>query len=308
MNTTRLWSLLSYLTCISILLTACNFPITQASVSDNGTLARATATKEVPQATEEQHTPTDEIPQPSSTATVTITSTEEPPAVTASANANCRTGPNIIFDEYGYLLEGEAAPAVGRASDNSWYVVQLPDRPKPCWISTSIITIDFDPAVLSIVVSPPTPTPELGSISGVLWHEICEFTGGEMGEPLVLGRGCVTWGDPDHPDWGPNQVYDSFETGEVGVTLHIGAGACPSTGLGTAVTNANGFYSFSGLPAGTYCVSYSNLTDGNDVLLIPGGSTYPYRDTPEGYYQTVTLEAGEDKGNVNFGYASQWFN
>ena len=77
------------------------------------------------------------------------------------------------------------------------------------------------------MVSPPTPTPELGSISGILWHEICEFTGGHTGEPVVLGRGCVTWGDPDDTDFGPNQIYDSFETGWFGVTLHLGAGHAP---------------------------------------------------------------------------------
>ena len=36
--------------------------------------------------------------------------------------------------------------------------------------------------------------PAPASIRGVMWHEICEYSGGERGEPVVLGRGCVQWG------------------------------------------------------------------------------------------------------------------
>ena len=89
--------------------------------------------------------------------------------------------------------------------------------------------------------------------------------------------------------------------------INIGNGACPSTGLDTAVTNANGQFSFNNLPAGTYCVSYSALTDGNDLILIPGGPTYPQRGSG-GYYQTVNLAAVENKTTVKFGFAWQFFN
>ena len=63
----------------------------------------------------------------------------------------------------------------------------------------------------------PTATTGPGTIRGVVWHEVCEYTGGEAGEELVLGRGCVQWGDESW-EFGPNQVYDSFETGWEGVT------------------------------------------------------------------------------------------
>ena len=153
--------------------------------------------------------------------------------------------------------------------------------------------------------STPTPTPALGSIRGILWHEICEYTGGEGGEPVVLGDGCVQWGTAPE-EFGPNQVKDDFETGWAGVTLHLGSGACPSTGLATAVTNAAGEYQFEGLNAGTYCVSYSNLTDGNDTILIPGGPTFPARGEA-GFFVTVDLSAGEEL-IVDFGYAWQFYN
>ncbi len=226
--------------------------------------------------------------------------------VTAKVNANCRTGPLMIFNQYGFLLTGETAMALGRLANSSWFKVQLQDKANPCWISASLLSYSFNAADLPVLASPPTPTPALGSISGILWHEICEFTGGEGGAPVVLGQGCVQYG-PGPGDFGPNQVKDGFETGWAGVTMRLGAGACPSTGLATAVTNANGAYSFNGLAAGIYCVSYNPLGDGNDSILIPGGPTYPIRGSG-GERQTVDLDPGENAASVNFGWAWQFFN
>ena len=150
----------------------------------------------------------------------------------------------------------------------------------------------------------PTEETALGSISGVMWHEICQFIDGS---PPVLGEGCVEWGENDSWGFGPNQVFDEFESGWVGVTLHLGAGACPSTGLYMTATNAFGEYNFYGLNAGTYCVSYSPHTDGNDTILIPGGPTFPFRDAEDGRYRTVELASGENKVDVDFGWAWQFF-
>jgi hypothetical protein len=149
----------------------------------------------------------------------------------------------------------------------------------------------------------PIQTP--GSIRGILWHEICKYSGGEAGQPLVLGQGCVQWGTLVG-EFGPNQSKDDFESGWTGVTLHLGSGACPSTGLATAITNASGEYQFEGLNAGTYCVSYSNITDGNDALLIPGGPTFPKRGY-DGFFVTINLLAAEQRV-VDFGYAWQFYN
>lgn len=168
-------------------------------------------------------------------------------------------------------------------------------------------------AVVSISLScnlfgndtPNTPIQAPGSIRGILWHEICEYSGGEAGETLVLGQGCVQWGTAAE-EFGPNQLKDDFETGWAGVTLHLGSGTCPSTGLATAITNASGEYQFEGLSAGTYCVSYSNLADGNDAILIPGGPTFPSRGD-DGFFVTINLLASEEK-IVDFGYAWQFYN
>jgi len=154
---------------------------------------------------------------------------------------------------------------------------------------------------------PPTDTPEpaVGSISGVMWHEICQFTGGQAGEPVVLGLGCVQWG-AESWQFGPNQIMDPSEVGWEGVTLHLGVGACPSTGLATMMTSIDGEYSFGGLAAGTYCVSYNSLADGNDVILIPGGPTYPIRGEA-GNQWTIELAEGVDETDWDFGFAWQFY-
>ncbi len=150
-----------------------------------------------------------------------------------------------------------------------------------------------------------TPIPAPGLIKGVLWHEICKYSGGEGGQSLVLREGCVQWGTSGD-QFGPNQLKDDFETGWEGVTLRLGTGTCPSTELATATTNAAGEYRFEGLSAGTYCVSYNILADGNDAILLPGEPTFPTRGA-EGSFVTVNLLAGEEK-IVDFGYAWQFYN
>src|SRR5215216_463249 len=150
-----------------------------------------------------------------------------------------------------------------------------------------------------------TPIQATGSIRGILWHETCKYSGGEAGEPLVIERGCVQWGAAGE-EFGPNQLKDDFETGWTGVTLHLGSGTCPSTGLATAITNASGEYQFEGLSAGTYCVSYSALADGNAAILLPGGPTFPARGD-DGFFVTINLLAAEEK-IVDFGYAWQFYN
>ena len=85
-----------------------------------------------------------------------------------------------------------------------------------------------------------------------------------------------------------------------------GSGPCPATGLATTATNAFGEYSFENLSPGTYCVSYDSLTDGNDTILIPGGPTYPFRGE-DGFYYTIDLGVGENRSDVDFGYAWQFY-
>jgi hypothetical protein len=81
------------------------------------------------------------------------------------------------------------------------------------------------------------------------------------------------------PDGGmeANGVLDPGEVGIAGVTVRLGAGPCPAEGGWTDTTDANGYYTFSLLSAGTYCVSIDAMDDDNITVLIPGSWTSPYR-------------------------------
>jgi hypothetical protein len=142
------------------------------------------------------------------------------------------------------------------------------------------------------------------SIGGVVWKDRCLLTGGEGGEPLVLGKGCVSTG-PEDWQWGADQVYEpDWEPPLVGVTIHLGSGACPSTGLQTKKTDGNGRYTFGGLTAGTYCISFNPLTDGNDTILIPGGLSYPTRGGDAQW--TVDLALSQNRLDISFGWLFQF--
>lgn len=141
--------------------------------------------------------------------------------------------------------------------------------------------------------------PPAASISGTVWHDLCAVPWGPS-DPADLPEGCVALsGD----GMGANGIFESGEPGIPGVTLRLGSGACPATGLATALTDTNGEYIFDGLSAGTYCLSVDALSDGNDGVLIPGGWTYP---TPGDIAQYVEINLSGDVPDVNFGWDYQF--
>jgi hypothetical protein len=285
----------------TILVSACNFPgigsVTDTPlpvITTDGSPSMNQSTQDV------EGTPINPPDRPSPEAP------DGEPSMTAKGSVDCLAMPMEGSEIIRVFSGGDKAVVLGKTPNEKWLAVKDANKPKPCWVTAIAVELNVDPGVLEVLSPPVASTPSLGSISGVLWHELCEFTGGQAGEPLVLGQGCVQWGAEEH-EFGPNQVYDPFEEGWEGVTLHLGVGACPSTGLDTAVTNANGEFTFTGLSAGTYCVSYSALTDGNDSILIPGGPTFPERGE-NGFYKSVTLAEGENATGVDFGYAWQFYN
>jgi CSLREA domain-containing protein len=141
------------------------------------------------------------------------------------------------------------------------------------------------------------------TISGLVWHDLCAVP--EHGYPPTPPPGCA---DPDGDGFyiDANGILEPGEPGIPGVTLHLKAGTCAAgADLATAVTDAAGLYSFSGLAAGTYCISINPIADGNDAVLIPGGWTYP--SAGSAVVQTeITLAAGEIHPDVNFGWDYQF--
>jgi hypothetical protein len=222
---------------------------------------------------------------------------EEPSAsdsfiVTGIMDANCREGPDLLFGEYGYLMEGETAEAIGRLADNSWFRIQIEGLLDACWTNTAVLAYAFDPAVLPILAGPPL----FGGISGLVWHDLC--SPGEHGATPTPG--CVPLGGGGY---GANGIYEAGEPGIAGVLIHLGAGACPSTGLATTTTGGSGAYSFSSLAPGTYCVSSSVLENGS--ILIPGGWTYPSSGS-EWVRHTVVVTPGDTITGMNFGFDYQF--
>lgn len=141
-----------------------------------------------------------------------------------------------------------------------------------------------------------------GAISGVVWKDRCLLTGGEGGEPLVLGRGC----QGTARNWTSDGIYEpSWEPGIAGIVVDLGSGSCPSIGLSTTATDTAGRFSFNGLSAGSYCVSVDVFQHGNSASLIPGGWRVPETGAPLAQFE-INLLAGENRSGVNFGWLFQF--
>jgi len=158
------------------------------------------------------------------------------------------------------------------------------------------VTGTFELAVDNVPPEEPTAELALGAIGGKVWHDLCKVPYETVAEPP---EGCVKL-----PGGGlvANGVLEAGEPGIEGVVVMLGSGACPSTGLATAATDANGLYSFPGLDAGTYCVSVDALDATNETILIPGGWTYPNEEGRA----TVAVGEGEEIPDVNFGWDYQF--
>jgi hypothetical protein len=231
-------------------------------------------------------------PVPSEESPTATPTTPDEFTVTAIMDANCRVGPDLLFGEFGYLLEDETALAIGRLADNSWFKIQIEGLLEACWTNTAVLEYAFDPSVLPILEGPPL----LGGISGLVWHDLC--APGELGATPTAG--CVPLGGGAY---GANGIYESGEPGIAGVLIRLGSGACPSSGLATTTTGGSGSYSFSGLAPGTYCVSSSVME--NASVLIPGGWTYPSSGS-EWVRHTVTVTPGGTITGQNFGFDYQF--
>jgi hypothetical protein len=147
-----------------------------------------------------------------------------------------------------------------------------------------------------------TPSEASASIHGRVWHDLCVVGGGEGGAPLIPSSGCVA---TDGGGYRANGLLESAELGLGGVLVQLGTGACPASGLASAVTNMNGSYTFTGLSAGTYCVSVDAMHVENAPLL-PGNWSFP--TVSQGNHvasYTITLLGGQ-RIEVNFGWDHQF--
>jgi hypothetical protein len=157
-------------------------------------------------------------------------------------------------------------------------------------------------ALPSPTLQPTTTLAALSSINGWVWHDECVIFEGEGGSPSNLNPGCIEDAGGVHADG----LMTANELPLEGIKVSLGSGACPSTGLAEMTTIATDLsYSFSGLRAGTYCVSIDPAQEQNAPLLLPGNWTYPSL-TYGVAGTTVELKAGENKFDVNFGWDYQF--
>jgi hypothetical protein len=173
------------------------------------------------------------------------------------------------------------------------------------------------PTVRLPTVAPPTATPlsvathaptataagQAGTISGWVWHDLCDPGPDGGPAPTAAPPGCVAG---PAGDYRANGVREANEPALGGVVVRLGAGACPSTGLAESATAATGpSYTFSGLSPGTYCVSVDPFAEPNLSKLLPGRWTAP--GVADGLLgQTVALAPGQMLPDISFGWDYQF--
>jgi hypothetical protein len=135
-----------------------------------------------------------------------------------------------------------------------------------------------------------------GSIEGFVWHDVCDAS--QPGIPA----GCVA-----NSTGGviANGLREAGEEGIVGVEVSLGRGGCPSTGLNTFITRADGGYAFRALSPGNYCVSINAVTAQNAGILVPGEWSSP-RTFGSTAGMTLTIGPGDTFRDINFGWDYQF--
>jgi hypothetical protein len=150
----------------------------------------------------------------------------------------------------------------------------------------------------------PTPTPvdtANAALRGQVFHDLCGTAGGTAEAPEVVTDGCEEQASGGYL---ANGRLDPEEEAIPGVTVVLGQGPCPQAPQVESITDVDGEFSFSGLSAGTYCLSIDPLSGPNRQILIPGRWTAP--DVDQGFLE-LTLNVGERRTGVNFGWDYELF-
>lgn len=178
--------------------------------------------------------------------------------------------------------------------------------PLPTVVVPTAMPTDIPPSPtpLSVATRAPTATTaQGGTISGWVWHDLCDPVPDGGPAPTAPPPGCVA---ASSGGYRANGLRESNEPPLGGVVVRLGAGACPSTGLAESATGTVGpSFTFSGLSAGTYCISIDPLAEPNRTLLLPGQWTGP--GVADGLLgQTVSVAPGQTQSNISFGWDFQF--
>jgi len=100
-----------------------------------------------------------ESPTPLATLTPGFTSTPAIPSFTLLENAFCRTGPDISFPDVTAIPKGDRVEIKGVSEDGFWYFVFWKQFNSRCWVAAHAGQTGGDLTGVSVMVSPPTPSP-----------------------------------------------------------------------------------------------------------------------------------------------------
>lgn len=216
---------------------------------------------------------------PTATATATTppppTRTSIPPTATATATATATTPP---LTETPTATATETTPPLTETPTATATETEQPPTETP----TATATPTETPTATATATATQTPTatatatfvPDGSSIAGFVWHDLCALTGQVAADDDEPEEGCVVAEDGTYIADG---VFEPGEPGLRRVVVSVTAGEdCSAEPLMTATTRWRGYYSFTGLEAGTYCVSISlDEESSNADLLLPGRWTLP---------------------------------
>jgi uncharacterized protein YgiM (DUF1202 family) len=171
-------------------------------------------------------------PPPEATATFPPlpTTPSEPPLVTASVNANVRSGPGTDYGVIGALQASENARVSGRNADSSWWQIEF--QGGVGWIADVVVTANAparEASVVSASAPPPTntPLPPTATAAPTAAATPAPTTGLRVDHTALSAGQCTTlrW-DFD----GIEAVYVVFGFGydEDGVGGHGSEQVCPS--------------------------------------------------------------------------------
>ena len=136
------------------------------------------------------------------------------------------------------------------------------------------------------------------TIRGALWYDQCPLPLDTNPVPGTLPVGCIV----DSYGVDADGIHQPGEPSLLGVTINLGPGDCPLSGPKSTITDVNGFYQFSNLIPGKYCInvnaaSFVGPAGTGHWTLVPGGH--------EGNtYRSVMVTSGEVLSGQDFA----WYN
>lgn len=153
---------------VIIFMLACNMPGGGVATSEVATLAPSVDTAGTAvqltvaaKLAEVTNAPVADIP-PSVTPTVSpsVTPTQCTPTVTATKDANIRSGPGTEYDIVGSLLLNSTASVAGKNDASTWWYILMPGSTTNYgWIANTVVTPSCLPQTVQVVAAPPTPIP-----------------------------------------------------------------------------------------------------------------------------------------------------